>query len=263
MESHEVPVILSFFILNQTPGAVPAVSLVKIIFMKFQIFGLTLFSFLIFTACQKNEAPLVCEHETNLIRFDQPEVGQVSRYVRFSDTNANDDDNNFNFIKDTLVLEIVSADSGGFKVKESLTPGSNCLTQAENPCHSDAVFYYFKIENDTVLLYDPLEPEVCCPMIFWQSFKLPLTTANHVFTVDKWKLEAPASITTCPETGRVENFKQFGTDYGTMKVASTLSCNRAFDGHDYTYVYSESKGIVRYYEIGSWVPKAEGWYLLK
>ncbi len=234
----------------------------KSIFMKYQIFVLPLLTLIFFTACKKDEVRPNDTRNPNPIRFDNPAVGQTSRYVRFSDSNANDNDNSFNFIKDTLVLEIVASDANGFKVKESLTPGSNCLTQTENPCESNAIFYYFKIENDTVTLYDPLEPAACCPMMFWHSFKLPMTVANHLFMVDKWKLIAPATVVDCPESGRVENFTQFGKNYGTMNVTSTLSCNRAFDGHDYTYVYSASKGIVRFHEIGSWIPTGSGWYLL-
>lgn len=230
--------------------------------MNYQISVLPLLILLFFTACENEDVRPGSTQNPDPVRFDNPAVGQISRYLRFRDTNANDDDNSFHFIKDTLVLEIVAADNFGFKVKESLTPGSNCVTQAENPCDTAPNFYYFKIENDTVLLYDPVEPAACCPMIFWHSFKLPLNTSNHVFHQDKWEIKAPASLSTCPESGRVENFKQFNTTYGTMKVASTLFCNRAFDGNDYTYVYSASKGIVRFYEIGAWVPQANGWYLL-
>ena len=217
---------------------------------------------LFLAACKKENVSPHSVQNANPVRFDNPEVGQSSRYVRFKDSNANDDDNSFDFLKDTLMLEIVASDSNGFKVKESLTPGSQCLTELPVVCDTAAIFYYFKIENDTVLLYDPIEPAACCPMIFWQSFQLPLTVADHLFTVNQWKLEAPATVENCPESGRVENFTQFGMDYGTLKVASTLYCNRAWDGNDYTYVYSASKGIVRYYEIGSWFPQASGWYLL-
>jgi hypothetical protein len=135
-------------------AVLPSVS-PKSIFMKSINLGFAVFLFLFFIACKKDEVTPKGAQNPNPIRFDNPAIGQASRYVRFSDSNANDDDNNFNFIKDTLVLEIVASDSNGFKVKETLTPGSDCLSQTGNPCSPDAIFYYFKIENDSVTLYDP------------------------------------------------------------------------------------------------------------
>lgn len=196
------------------------------------------------------------------IRFNDMQIGQTSRYLRFSGENYYDP-NNFNFIylADTLVLRIIGADANGYLVEEKLTPGSACLNGGVFLPDADSTFVnYWKIENDTVSLHAANGAFWPYSHFVYGAFALPLASftepsveitgwkTNHSYTESYWTAVDPA-------------YTLFGHFYADLNV---LTDNRpmATDGPGALFVYNPENGIVKTASYSWWTQTGEGWDLL-
>lgn len=83
-------------------------------------------AFLLISACQKEKLEPHLPDAGEQIRFDRPEVGQRSRYIplegeKYFAPQATDQ---WRYLPDTLIVEIVSQEGPGFLLKERLSAGS-------------------------------------------------------------------------------------------------------------------------------------------
>lgn len=105
-----------------------------------------------FTSCNKNNTSIdPLASLGNIIRFDELEIGQTSKYIFFIGSDYTDlTKSNFLYYTDTLVVEIVDIDANGYLVKEYLTDNSASKTGASNVPFPDAEFsYYINVDGET------------------------------------------------------------------------------------------------------------------
>jgi len=220
---------------------------------------------LLLAACQKedltpNSQPPVKKGQ---IRFDQPEVGQQSRYVlfqgsRYADPQAPDA---WTYRSDTLIVEIVGQDDAGFLLEERLSEGSHARSAdtAYLP-HPDTVYrYYMQVETDSVHFFAGEGPFTVSH--FFQgaldSRKLPLDfIAGPKTAFSGWKTDLP--YCECYREAYAENSLILGQHYDHPNVI----INNAATQHDalgFTYAYHLEGGLVRYYYVSWWFQSGQGW----
>ena len=122
---------------------------------------LTLASFIISCTELSTETPTIDDspevYNTNPIMFCGLEVGQKSAYVllegnQYFNNEAYDD---YQYLNDTLIVEIVAQDENGFLVEESITPDSDPLPDGVYYMSDSTYQYYLKPNLDSLLVYHP------------------------------------------------------------------------------------------------------------
>ena len=122
-----------------------------------------------FIACSKSDEILKeLTTTSNRIDFTNPQVGQISTYVRYA-FNCADGDQTFEWTGDTLLL-ILSRDHEGYYFTELFMPQSPLYVSglAQEP-----LTYPVRFENDVLVIPDRAESAL---FFFYDNEKLPLKT---------------------------------------------------------------------------------------
>lgn len=236
---------------------------------------LTLLSLLVFTlfSCTElttvtPESPDVPEtspqvFNDNPIMYCGLAVGQKSAYVmlegrQYFNNTVNDD---FNYLNDTLIVEIIGEDDNGFLVEEYFTENSEPLPMNYYSYQDSTYQYYLKIENDSLHFYHPESEYIIFSHLFWHmDGKIDLSEFdNQEVEILGWKTSL--SYCECDQKGFVTDYEQFGTTYDLLNVFIHNS-DMQFDGPGTTYIYSNLHGMVRTSHYGWWTQSGFGWDLL-
>ena len=213
---------------------------------------------LFFTAC----CPEPEDISSNPVHFDNLAVGQKSRYLLLSgDDYYLQDSFNFDYLDDTLTLEIVDLNNEGFKVKETMqyTGDTHAYLQGEK---DSVYYYYFNVVNDTLRITKSGSLWVNSRIFGYNSAQngLPLIDyTDHPVEIKGWKTSFP--YCECFNSGYTEHYEQFGIHYDRLNVWLQNS-PMSFDGSGSTFLYSNTHGIVRMSTYSWWSQSGFGWDLL-
>ncbi len=192
------------------------------------------------------------------INFEKLEVGQKSRYILFQGKNYLSSIPIFEYVYDTMMIEITGKDENGFIVKEYATPASIGDVDASQP--DSTYFYYFNIVNDTLIITHNDDRFVLQSRIFpYENVqKYPLRVArDSSFHFTGWRAD-PLCLS-C--TGTLESFELFGKQFDPLEVI--VNNNRTVtDGLGFTWVFSKKEGFVRGAYFSPFNNKGHGWDLL-
>jgi len=230
--------------------------------MKHTLISLAIASIALFSFCKKDNSCSEPQPVSNQIRFDALAVGQVSHYISLSgEEYYSNEFDNFQYLDDTLRLEIVGKDANGYKVKESLHYVGD--THESLGWDKDSVFYYhLRISADTLRVL-PIGASYLRSRIFThelsqQGLPLKKITSPKVEILG-WKTSL--NYCECRQQGYAENYTLFGKTYDRLNVIVENSA-MAWDGNGMTYAFSKGTGIVRFSTYGWWTQSGYGWDLL-
>ena len=218
------------------------------------IFLLSLFS------CKKDPVLII---ETTNVNFDKPKVGNFSHYVLLQGENIKDRENqNYEYINDTLRIEIMDIDDNRYLIEEKLTPGSASLN-GENyvAFPAETISYYLSITDEMVSIQN-LHPRIKSRLFFMPEEIDGLQTETYSeleVKMESWKTSLP--FNTIFQLGYLEDFELLGKMYDHLNVVinnSPMKENRS----GYTHVYSMKDGLVRSSNYSSQTSKGFGWDLL-
>ena len=233
------------------------------------LFTITLF---IFNACTQlsTDVPISPEQpisptttfNENPIMYCGLAVGQKSTYVLLEGrqyfNNAILDD--FNYLPDTLVVEVISEDEHGFLVQESLTENSAPLPEFFYLEPDSSYQYYLKIENNHLHFFDLDDSYGINSTLFWQwKDSLDLNLFEQETDISGWKTSL--GYCECDQTGYDPTFELFGTTYENLNI-SIRNTDMQLDGPGTTFIYSNIHGMVRSSHYGWWTQSGNGWDLL-
>ena len=195
--------------------------------------------------------------DKGLIRFDNPEVGQRSRYVSFqASKDVATDEVTFIYKPDTLVLIITQKESDKWVVREFLTEGSeNDFLQDE------VVIRHLSVDSDSAYFSRPSSAFSVSLVFIGDRMNIPLQPVSE---------PAPLNPDCMPLFGYetkvwmqyTTNYSQFGQTFHHLNDFYDYS-EMAGDGLGLMYAYGPSYGLVRWTWVSAWEQdKAEGWDLL-
>jgi hypothetical protein len=231
----------------------------------FFLFGLAL----IIGSCTKlsTETPIPVDnpkvYNDNPIMFCGLAVGQQSAYIllegsQYNNNNVLDD---FIYVNDTLIVEVIAEDENGFLVKEYLTEGSAPLPMGVYQIPDSTFQYYLKIENDSLKYFDPDAEYGLNSLLFWYSsgaLALDLYD-NQEATIEGWKTSLP--YCECNQTGYAPIYELFGVTYEDLNI-SIRNTDMQVDGPGTTYIYSNLYGMVKSSHYSWWTATGFGWDLV-
>jgi len=206
-------------------------------------------------SCSNTSSPTPPVVNHTDINFGNLQTGQKSYYVRWTGNDLMDTINNsIQYINDTLKVEIVSKDSLGFKLVESLTAGS--LSKGTGLYADIPDTFYLNVVDDTLKMNKSNSS-----IIFGWNNVFPLQD----FTTNEgkdygWKNSLSWLSDT---TGYVLNHKQFGNVYSRLNVI-VKNKPMMVDGPGTTILYTKTAGLVRISQYGGFVAinGGRGWDLL-
>ncbi len=224
---------------------------------------------LLFTACTELTTEIPDDGPDNTFFNDNPimycgmEVGQKSTYVLLAGNNYfnNEAYDDFSYLEDTLVVEIIAEDDNGFLVEEYFTAGSAPLPN-DIYYMADSVYqYYIKATPDTLYFFDPETQYGMTSLLFWHmDGQLSLANfTNLEADIIGWK--TTAGYCECDQTAYDPEYELFGTIYEDLNI-SIQNAVMAVDGPGTTYVYSNLYGMVRTSHYSWWTQTGYGWDLL-
>lgn len=198
------------------------------------------------------------------IRFDNLAVGQKSKYITlWGEGYFLGQTDNFMYMDDTLVLEVVDKDpQKGFKIEERLAYSGD-LSPTWLGYDKDSVYYYYlRVEDDSLKIL-PVTGNYHRSRIFQFDFlspKLPLKPiSNPEIEIEGWMTNLP--YCECDRQGFVKNYTLFGRIYPRLNLVMQNS-PMALDGSGTTIVYTKSDGIVRFSTYSWWTQGGYGFDLL-
>jgi len=218
-------------------------------------------------ACSSDE-PVVIEEtwddpleglpDKGAIRFDNPEVGQRSRYVLFQATKKDYTSNEvtINYRPDTLVLAIVDKEGDKFVIREFKARGSENL-----PLEEEIVTRHLSVDSDSAYFSRPTTPFTVSLVFVGDQMNIPLQPVSD---------PAPLNPDCLPLFGYdtkvwmqyTTNYSQFGQTFHHLNDFYDYT-EMAGDGLGLMYAYGPSYGLVRWTWVSAWEQtKAEGWDLL-
>ena len=217
---------------------------------------------LLLGACQPEPVPGNLAFQ-NIIRFDQPAVGQLSRYVRFLGEDISDMQNfRFRYLADTLEVRIIGLDSLGWIAEEQLTPFSESrLGSPDKIPWADSTF-----RNHFTVNVDSFNIIIIGNQYSFKShfFRLPRQfslqpIAHNPTRINGWKILEP--YCECFLTAYADAYEHFGYLLPRLNVVID---NRAMavDGPGYLHVYHPDFGFVKVTSYSWWTHAGEGWDLL-
>lgn len=204
--------------------------------------------------------PLQGLPDNGALRFDNPEVGQRSRYIFFIATT--DDVTKtvtLHYYPDTLVLAITGNESNKWVIKEFLTNGSkegNWRSFA-----NEEIVRHLTIDKDSAYFSRPANAFFFSYLFLGDSRKIPLQVVND---------PAPLNVDCMPFFGiKADIWVQYSTDY-KLHGQFFSHLNEYFDytpmttdGHGFMWAYGAPYGIVRWTWVNPWdYSKAQGWDLI-
>lgn len=231
----------------------------------FILFGLIL----IIGSCTKlsTETPIPVDdpkiYNDNPIMYCGLAVGQQSAYVLLEGRQYNNNTvlGDFNYVNDTLIVEVIAEDENGFLVKEYITADSDPLPQGVYQIPDSTFQYYLKIENDSLKFFHPDMDYGLNSLLFWYSkgeLALELYD-NQEATIEGWKTSLP--YCECNKTGYSPIYELFGVLYENLNI-SIENTAMQLDGPGTTYIYSNLNGMVRSSHYSWWTATGFGWDLL-
>ena len=214
---------------------------------------------ILLVSCNKDDDDML-PTASGHINFSDLKVGQKSIYLNLTGENYFDnEDIDFEYQTDTLIVEITGKQGGQFIIKEYLTPGSSVLNGGENIYISqpDVVGKYFiRIENDS--LFTEVVTENYYPKLFRNGLSLKQVEENEL-EIKGWKTSL--SYCECDRIGYTKNYEQFGVTYDRLDV-HIYNSPMAYDGPGTTIAVHKNKGIVRSAFYSWWTQSGTGWDLL-
>ncbi|KAA3636807.1 MAG: hypothetical protein DWQ02_07620 [Bacteroidetes bacterium] len=199
----------------------------------------------------------------NPIMYCGMEIGQKSTYVLLEGQEYfnNQSYDNFAYLNDTLVVEIIDQDENGFLIEEYFTPGSDPLPGNFYYMEDSVYQYYLKAELDTIYFFDPDSQYGMTSLLFWHmDGQLPLSNfTNQEADIIGWKTSI--SYCECDQTAYDPEYELFGTIYEDLNI-SIQNAIMAVDGPGTTFVYSNLHGMVRTSHYSWWTQTGFGWDLL-
>ncbi len=230
-------------------------------------------AFIAIVSCSKSdtdipgtqEPPIVADtvlYNENPILYSGLAVGQKSTYVLLEGRQYHNDTilDDFNYLPDTLVAEIIGKDENGFLVYEYLTEGS---AESPLPDHLTPDFsfqYYLKAEGDYLYFFDLDDDNYLNSSLFWGwEDSLDLNLFVQKVDIEGWKTTLP--YCECEQMGYDPSFELFGITYEDMNI-SIRNKEMQADGPGTTYMYSRKYGMVRSSQYSWWSQTGHGWDLL-
>ena len=218
---------------------------------------------LVFGACKGDDeaAPAPVAADINL-RYLEP--GQQSRYVLLRGENYLDAQNgNYEYLADTLVLEVISEDEVGFLVSERLTPGSASLNGAFHVAFAESTFFFYLIDDaETGQLRIQSTNERNRSRLFFtpDGDGLPMTQFEEpVVQMNGWKTDLPLV------QSRIEaRLNQYRFADQTFAAVNVLLDNRDMRavGVGHTHLYAVDGPLLRSSRYSAQTGEGFGWDLL-
>ena len=213
-----------------------------------------------FFSCQKDDL----SPEDKLVHFKNLKVGQISKFVLFKGENYQSNANfNFEYVADTLVVEIVDQKPDGYFVREYLTPGSVSLNGQNHVAFADTdVFYYLKRAGNYIHLKHDHFRLRSRLFVFPDEETFDIELMNPVspqVEVKGWKTNLPYSTNYI--TAYLPSLELFGNTYNDLSV---MIDNRPMKskGSGVTHIYNEKYGMVRVSQYSALTGQGFGWDLL-
>ncbi len=217
-------------------------------------------------ACEKENSisPDNGQSQADKINLSKVRTGQINKYVLFIGEDYKDAENaHFQYLSDTLLIEVIEEDSAGYLIKEYLSPGSASLHGEHNVSHpSEAAYYYLTVEQD--MLNVQYRDFHSSSRLFSNgspnSFQLPFNYDCLLeVKLNGWKTSIPpAENLLC---GFIKNAIILEKNYERLQVYID---NRELLNNQpgYTHLYSSTTGLVRTIQYSLWTNKGYGWDLV-
>jgi hypothetical protein len=212
-------------------------------------------------ACKdKNTAAFDCG-SNQFISLKNPQIGQKNRYLMlegsgYSAGNGSD----FDYLPDTMVVEITGQDSIGFIVKEYFTAGSADLPSFPQYIirENEAIYSHVRVEQNEFVII----PGSNQFSRFWfsnnQNLTLNEATENPI-TLDGWV--AKSNPSSPKQLGFATDVTLLGTTYPRLNIVINNSA-MLFDGPGFNYIYDPSCTLIRSTTYSSWTDKGFAYDLL-
>lgn len=214
------------------------------------------------SSCSKDGDGLFSSRSSKTIVFDKMKVGQKSQYVLLKGQNYSRSDHaSFEYIADTMVIEIVAEDANGFIAEEYLTAGSVSLNGEYNVAHPENVFtYYFNVKNEQLTI-TPINERENSRVFFLNDNALPFEKNDDLkVDIKGWKTSLPYKEQYI--MAHVEDYSLFDEDYDFLNVMISNE-NMGSNQPGYTHIYAPNVGLVRSSQYSPETDKGFGWDLLK
>lgn len=202
------------------------------------------------------EDPLEGLPDKGQIRFDNPEVGQRSRYVFLKATKDNvTKEVTITHVADTLVLAITGKEADKWVIREFIAPGSENLEY-----DAQEVIRYLKIDADSAYFTRP-SLYIFSWIFLHDKRTIPLKPVTDPAPVN------PDCLPTFGYESKIStkytiNYSQLGQTYSHLNNYFDY-IDMTGDGHGFMYAYGPNYGLVRWAWVSAWTQdKAEGWDLI-
>jgi len=211
-------------------------------------------------ACKKEPVEII---ETTDVNFNNPKVGNFRHYVLLQGENIRDRENhNYEYLNDTLRIEIIDIDENGYLIEEKLTEGSASLNGENNVSFPSQIVSYYLTISDEMISIKNLHPRVKSRLFFIPDEIEELQTAEYdelEIEMESWKTNLPFNTTF--QLAFLEDFELLGKMYEHLNgVINNSPMQNEMSG--YTHVYSMKEGLVRSSNYSWHTSKGFGWDLL-
>lgn len=213
---------------------------------------------LYFSGCFSSENPYYPSYQK--IDFNNPKIGQKCYYQYFIGENySNPDSVDFNYYRDTLIVEITAKEGSYYIVKESITPKIEQDTVKWIIPNRDSIFNYkITIIGDT-LYFTGINNDNFSSHLLNKIKSLYLKQIQDtVFLIKGWKTDPNC---TCSLQGYTSSAVIYNRPYSLLNVILDNDA-MASDGPGYTIIYSGLYGIVRSFTVNPWIDSGAGWDLM-
>ncbi len=201
------------------------------------------------------------KYSINPIDFSNLAVGQKSWYLGFEGGSSYDPDNaTFQYLQDTLTVEVLDASTEGFVFLEQIRPGSTSLKLWQ-----DSIKYLVTIRQDSLKIDNTLDRiAVVSSILPISQFALPLKQVQENETQIDGVIATPSTqepVQGLYQTGFVLRHVQQGRQYDHLNIIIDRT-DIVVDGPAYTVLYNEEAGVVRSFATSPWTGQSQGWDLL-
>lgn len=212
-----------------------------------------------FSSCHKgpDENPTVISPYFNPIRPGAMQVGQKSRFLMLKGENFYEQGayDQFEYLPDTLIVEIMAQNGADFTFKEYFTKGSVPVSYESYIMYdTNAVSYVARVQNDTFKTI--FNTNQYSRLFHFSNVSLPLAHINsNQTTIKGWKTTLP--YTESYTAAYATDYKLFEKNWPFLNI---IVDNRsmAFDGPGATYMYEADAGIARTSSYSWWTQSGYG-----